>query len=385
MFTRCLPLATIAMVLLNSASLCAATWRVELDGSGNFTNIQSAVDAAAAGDTIRIGPGRFATFHQTGIPGYEEEVIVYVTKPDLTFIGAGKDVTTIGPTQPYVPYGRGPSGFLALAPNDFSLHDMTIEDVRVLVFSSARVRATGCLLRAFDSRIQSFLLYDTPASIESCDFELTLGGGGVVLNGPSRGALIRGCRFSSIYQCEAVNCSFGPEDVRIVDCEIVHGGIGFHAATGSVTRSSIANSTGVAIHVSDPTADCVIVDVAISGGETGLIVGNCRVTAERLSIVDTTYRAVRTIGFSSFTARESSFLPASGWAVYCDVSAAWPVHALDLTHNNWGTSNAAAIDALIWDHRDDPNNPCTVLYDPYVGQPVPVKTTSWGDLKASFR
>lgn len=37
----------------------ARTWRVERDGSGDYTIIQDAVDAAASGDTIRIGPGRF--------------------------------------------------------------------------------------------------------------------------------------------------------------------------------------------------------------------------------------------------------------------------------------------------------------------------------------
>lgn len=37
----------------------AATWRVEKDGSGDFMIIQQAVEAAADGDTIRIGAGRF--------------------------------------------------------------------------------------------------------------------------------------------------------------------------------------------------------------------------------------------------------------------------------------------------------------------------------------
>ena len=48
----------VAVLLGLALPVAARTWRVEKDGSGDFTVIQDAVDAAAAGDTIRIGPGR---------------------------------------------------------------------------------------------------------------------------------------------------------------------------------------------------------------------------------------------------------------------------------------------------------------------------------------
>jgi len=35
------------------------SWRVEKDGSGDFAVIQNAVDAAAPGDTVVVGPGRY--------------------------------------------------------------------------------------------------------------------------------------------------------------------------------------------------------------------------------------------------------------------------------------------------------------------------------------
>jgi hypothetical protein len=38
------------------------TWSVEKDGSGDFSVIQDAVEAAAPGDTIQIGEGRFEDF-----------------------------------------------------------------------------------------------------------------------------------------------------------------------------------------------------------------------------------------------------------------------------------------------------------------------------------
>lgn len=55
---------------------------VRKDGSGTHTTIQAAIADAVSGDTINIGEGLF-----------EENVEVY--KPNLTFVGAGKDKTSI--------------------------------------------------------------------------------------------------------------------------------------------------------------------------------------------------------------------------------------------------------------------------------------------------
>ena len=56
-----------------------------------------------------------------------------------------------------------------------------------------------------------------------------------------------------------------------------------------------------------------------------------------------------------------------------------------MTGNYWGTTDSAAIAALIQDHQDDPAIPCTVMDTPYVNGPVPAESLSWGDLKALFR
>ncbi len=42
----------------------ARTWHVEKDGTGDFSVIYEAEDAAAAGDTILIGPGRFEEYRR---------------------------------------------------------------------------------------------------------------------------------------------------------------------------------------------------------------------------------------------------------------------------------------------------------------------------------
>jgi len=49
----------LAIMLLVCGPAVAATINVERDGSGDFIVLQEALNAAADGDTIRLGPGDF--------------------------------------------------------------------------------------------------------------------------------------------------------------------------------------------------------------------------------------------------------------------------------------------------------------------------------------
>lgn len=376
---------TILAALLTAVPLLAATWHVELDGSGDFTQIQLAVDAAAAGDTIRIGPGRFATFHPIGLPGYFDEVIVLVTRPNLVFIGAGKDATIIGPTSSYVPYGRAPRAFFSLPPNTFALRDMTVENVYRLVFTNNYVDVEGCRFNAQEAQIACVTVYDSATRVASCEFSLR-GGRGVTLNGPSSGATVTDCRFVAASNSAPVNCSFGSRDVHVSGCTVTNGYFMFDGATGLVENCLFNNEIATALFVDMSTSNLQFRNITVSGSaEIGLKAYGCTITADGLVITGTTSAAIATAERNTLEIHNSSILPASGWAVYCGVSPVWPVHTLDLTNNNWGVTDAAAIDALIWDHNDDPANPCTVLYSPYIGQPVGVESTTWGELKALWR
>ncbi len=90
-------LVATAFVLTTGAE--ARTWSVEKDGSGDYTVIQDALDAAAAGDTIQIGPGRFEDFRIYPTNGGDQAVIAMVQVAGITFIGSGIDQTIIGPTS----------------------------------------------------------------------------------------------------------------------------------------------------------------------------------------------------------------------------------------------------------------------------------------------
>jgi pectin methylesterase-like acyl-CoA thioesterase len=99
---------------VTAAPAAARTWRVAKDGSGDFAVIQAAVDAAAPGDTVSIGPGRFLEKAPYTTPGWTKDVYVVATKDSLTFIGSGQDVTIIGPaTRLHTPPAH-PKGFAIL-------------------------------------------------------------------------------------------------------------------------------------------------------------------------------------------------------------------------------------------------------------------------------
>ena len=53
----------------------ARTWRVEKDGTGDYSILYEAVDAAASGDTILIGPGRFEDYRFEPEYAWEEVLL----------------------------------------------------------------------------------------------------------------------------------------------------------------------------------------------------------------------------------------------------------------------------------------------------------------------
>jgi hypothetical protein len=87
---------------------------VALDGSGDFTSIQQAVDAAAKGDTVFLKPGR-----------YEQDITIH-SKDHLRLIGAGQDKVTLVGREDLVGVlhvGKWPYGA-----SHIEISDMTINE-----------------------------------------------------------------------------------------------------------------------------------------------------------------------------------------------------------------------------------------------------------------
>jgi pectin methylesterase-like acyl-CoA thioesterase len=162
-----------ALVLVVAPECTSArTWHVEKDGSGDFTAIQPAIDAAAASDVIEIGPGRYtenAPF--SPLPGsWVEPTYVGVTKENLTIRGTDRDAVIIGPTTPnfttYGPKGIATHGEI----RQLTVESLTVENVHDGMYLGAdeAVVVRGCLLRACDLGVVG--TDNVRPLIERCEF-----------------------------------------------------------------------------------------------------------------------------------------------------------------------------------------------------------------------
>ena len=378
-----------AFLLLAASRAEARSWRVELDGTGDFVDIQAAVDAAAAGDSILIGPGRFGALHEVSRFMRTHEAIVDINKPGLTFIGAGQGVTTLGPTTWYAPYAQDPCVFLGRPANSFTLRHLSLENVTYLVMSWGAVDLEDCTFWQRQIPMTCVYVGAAPARIESCSFTMRYGGYGIELSDPSSPSTIHGCTFRSSAFCEAIDAYFGVRDLTVSDCTITNGAMVLGNTSGTVTNCSFTNSNPNVqrsiIFVNGADSDLRFEDIAIDGAYSALTVDQGRLDATRLTITNITDYGLIVDRRCQLTIRDSNLLVDPGWLVYCQNSVYDAPYTIDLTGNYWGLTDAAAIAARIRDHADDPGVPATVLYQPFVGQPVSVEAVSWGELKAQFR
>lgn len=140
-----------------SCNSLAATWRVERNGSGDFTVIQDAIDSAAPGDTVLIGPGRYDDFENVSAPGWTEPAVVWINKDNLTLIGAGVGVTRIGPESYYDPPGLAPKVLCCVGGFSCTVRTLTIENCRTGVYWGAgRLELHDSEILEYDFGMTSF-------------------------------------------------------------------------------------------------------------------------------------------------------------------------------------------------------------------------------------
>lgn len=355
---------------------------MELNGTGNFRDIQPAVEAASPGDTILIGPGRYQTLHPIVAPAWTEETIVAVTKDNLTFIGAGADQTILGMTSYYAPEGQYPKGICSVDSYDGTISGLTIENMRTGIYWwRGNLDVRDCTFRYFASAIGCWV---DGGSIRNCQFEIS--NNGQALSPGLTGALnVSGCAFVGYGQgftsgASAFNINFSDCEFRDNRTAMVYD----RWSTGTIQNTTITNSIFAGLMVTT-NSQVNLTGVHIAGGLHGLWVsGGSVVTGENVILEGTTLESLYVESESRVTLNNSHILPASGLGVGSYGYSGAPVE-LDLSGNYWGTSDAAIINAMIYDSNDDPSNHCTVQYLPFANGPVPAETTRWGDLKAQYR
>lgn len=379
--------ALMIVTLFSAVEAFARTWRVELDGSGDFNDIQPAVDASAAGDTILIGPGRFATFRPCVAPAWTEPTIVWVTKDNLTFLGSGQASTILGPTTYFGPPGRDPKGFCSFGGFSGTIKELTIENIECGVYWwSGSVVLDSCTVRGENN--PAFIgmgLWTQGATIRNCTIDTRFAGDACAIGAGGRDITFENCSFPGVGN--GVFVTDGSQNTRFIGCQFVgsNNGVLFdQMARGSMSDCTFAGIQANAVTIwNGARADLDM--VRIDGASTGIATASgAVVTGTNVVLQGTTVEGLLACCNSVVTLTNSHFLPTQGYAVRC-VSTWAGASSLNLTGNYWGTADAAAVRALIWDANDTSDTNGEVTFEPFADGPVPTETTSWGELKALFR
>ncbi len=384
MRTRNPAVAMFVFVLLAmSAPSGAAVWTVEKDGSGDFTVIQDAVDAAADGDTLMIGPGRFDDYRRYTLGAWVDRLFhVLLNGRSLTMIGSGEGETVIGPESEF-PITEHAIGVTLVYGSELRMSELTIEH---------------CYggLNCWDT---SYL------EIDRCTFQhQTWGVGCGVFS--SRGARITDCTFLNVDT--GIFPGSGSVDV-VVDRCMFRGmiyGMNTTSTQGLIVTDCRIEDSLMGIQLwSSSTA--TLTDVDIETDRMSMIVkagSHVDLTNSRLSGGD--LATVWVDGLSSLTGSgnilrgndcpplriyrsdvalsDSHILSFSGYAVECEPNfpADW---TLDLRNNWWGVSDADSVASLIYDGNDSPDIDILVDYLPYRDGQVSNESMGWGELKRLFR
>ncbi len=372
------------MLMLSSAAL-AATWRVEKDGSGDFSIIQDAVEASASGDTIMIGPGRFDDTVTFTTPYVTWTVCVSLSGQDLTFIGAGKDVTYIGPPEPGDMTNNGWRGF-ANWPNGvarFVIENVTIENMFVgMKIYPSSFEARDC---KFSVCYDGINIHEsgTPTLIERCEFvEVHTG---IDIRGCS-GPTIRDCSFMDSDIGEAtfgVYCS-SVENILVENCTFEVPTPYFQISSGTIRNCSVMNSYRYGINFAEATFTIEDTEIDAAQQEWAIRLEISSEVVGRGNILrGAAWSAVASTNSLVSFSQSHIFSDAEFVHLYGFTSP--PAVELDFRNNYWGTSDPEELAARIKDGYDNPAVHAYVLYEPFSGVPMGNEERSWGEIKALYK
>jgi hypothetical protein len=359
-----------------------ATILVRKDGTGDYSVLHTAVNAAADGDTILIGPGEFTETRSVQIPGWPFDVLTHgdVLVRRLTIIGAGEGVTVIGPVSLPSDGALGHHG-LSMMRMDHELYisDLTIRSSGLFFEGSFTVQR--CELR--NSSVIWATLTGTSNLIRDCRFS-GQDTGGIVAWPSDSGLEFEDCQFNGAY---ALVCN---SDVSFRRCRFDGGTFAVRIIDGErcqILDCDITNvSWGISTVLDWPPYQCEIHSSRIAGVYAALSIDDrTSATVENSVLTGGSDSVVYAHDADAITIHGCDFVKGAGPVFRCERSAALGPVTYDVTNNYWGTSDESQIREWIIDSNDDASIFATVQYSPFSGQSVPTETTSWGDVKVLFR
>ena len=373
----------------------ARTWRVEKDGGGDFTVIQNAVDAAASGDTIRVGRGRFDDRKLVSCPGWTEYVRILVTKPELTIIGSGTETIVGGET----PYDISQGNHMGIAAGIFwNNHILRVRD---LLFTNmyyginsgdTAIDISGCM---FFGCQYSILTDGVRADVYDCGFEAVPPNGTYIACFNQTGTIVRNCTFRAVEELPyrfRNNIGFDwCDDISVENCEFRGGdlGVGFGFPSSGIVRGcNFRGQLRYSIYVTD-ISTVIVEGCEIRNSTIGLRVihPEAALTVQRCVMEDVVDCSVLIEATSPRTVVKNCDLDKGArYAVRTRESFDTnPTYYIDFRDNYWGTDNADSIRSWIYDQNDGVTTNYVIRYSPFRGESTPTENATWGTVKTLFR
>ncbi len=392
MFRLRISIVVILCVVAFAEYSAGATISVLKDGTGDFTVIQGALDAAADGDTVLIGPGEFleeTTFNPICCL-YDLRAYGQIKSAGLTIVGAGVGQTIIGPSVFIKDNFQewNPRGFTYEGVGEVHISNITIRNCMIGVWMRGTLFMENCELKDNETGIQWG----------------TVGAGGWVKNSTFLGVQEVGVFPTSIYMTGVgsdiliQDCHFenarpvvrGLQNVSFANCEFSnrHSGIDIYENSFVDVRNCTMSNISIAgIALFNFGGTCEIWDSVISGGMRALQTssGGRFLVENSVLIGGTTAVLYATQNPGPCVINNCDLVKGDGPVVLCDLTASPVTH--DLTNNYWGTTDAVEIEQWIIDINDDPGVLATVQFDPFFTDPLPVEgqEKSFGSFKSMFR
>ena len=378
----------------------ARSWHVERDGSADYTVIQDAVDVAASGDTILIGPGRFNEQRYWSFPGWSDSVRVVVPQHELTFIGSGP-ATIIGQTEPWEieqGYHKGIVTGDLLGNAVIRIEKIRFENMAQEIYTS--YESTGedtVLVRScgFYANHKGIGLIGDGGVVEitDCSFNHMARDGFFVTAHWQSDLLIEDCTFSlwDHHTWPQKHLAFfGVQNAHIRDCTMLEGDSAIAASNGTtllVERCTFdgqsRESVGAALSTTMGFIECVFEnqeEVTYSGS------GSAYLSFRRCSIETVSDVAFRFRYVGSLYVNDCDLSGGSRGVVWCeDIHNCTDVRTIDMTGNYWGTTDPDTIAALIRDNTDSDQACFVIDYEPFESESTPTETRSFSGLKSLFR
>lgn len=378
------------MALLLAASASARTWRVEKDGSGDFTILYEAADACAAGDTILIGPGRFEEYRREPDYQWHAYCCIHIRVPNVTIIGSGTDFTAIG-FEHFDPYHENFVIGISSYPNDLTVENLTVGGIyEGIHFEGPNLRVENCDIVETDVGVATWGPSST--TLHQCRIIASQSRG--VLGAHANGVSITDCEFADGRAYAISGVGGAGWVVRNCDFNNYGGGVQFEqGATGIFENCRVQVSSGNApgIGILDGCVFSLSNNEFSSGGWAGYFAtGGTTVTARNNVFIGGSYTSIE-INRTPMDFRQNHIINGGGpsvRALWARGSLSQPVE-VDLSGNYWGTNEPAQIATWIDDYTD--HSPMesayfvVIHYEPFEDQPVQTEQTTWGAVKSLFR